>query len=115
MKRIVTMLTVALVMAALMVASMGNSFAQGANQERECVEDVELLGDSGVLGDSCETRVLTPSGQDINSQHFKPNTHQEDKLFDKPLVDRIIEPPDQTSGIVVTPRGNATAHNRFAE
>jgi hypothetical protein len=73
-RRIILVLSVGALMAAMMVASMGNSFAQGANQERACVEDVELLGDSGVLGDSCETRVLTPSGQDINSQHFHPTS-----------------------------------------
>jgi hypothetical protein len=105
------LVTVAAIMAGMVAASSGNAFAQGANQERFCYE-TELLG--GLIpGTACETRVLTPSGLDINSQHFKPNTRPKDKLFDRALIDHIIEPPDQTSGLVVTPRGNATAHNRL--
>jgi hypothetical protein len=113
MKRILVLWTVAFVMAAMLVMSAGPVFAAGAQKTSSCREDV-TLPTTGVTGTLCERTVFTPSGNQNQQQHFKPEDKPEDPVLEGGAQQESIkEPSEQSSHIVFTPSGNSTAHNNF--
>jgi hypothetical protein len=113
LRKRVSVLVAAALMAALMMMMAAPAFAAGDFKQTNCEEGV-TLPTTGVTGTLCESFLFTPSGNENQQQHFKPDEQQHgDVLEGGALQESFIVPSEQTTHIVFTPSGNAAVHNNF--
>ena len=111
MRRIVSLFAVTAMMATMLVLA-GPVFA--AAEKVSFCEPGVTIPTTDVTGTLCFRTVFTPSGNENQQQHFKPDTRPEGKVLEVGAQqDSIIEPSEQSSHIVFTPSGNTAAHNNF--
>ena len=104
MRRILLVLTVAMLMAALLVASAIPVFASANQFPHTCTE---LTG-----GTLCQHRVSTPSGQEIGQDQFSGPFFEHEggaEVSGGPFPE---DPPQQVSHSTIAPSGNFNTISR---
>lgn len=112
MRRICLLCALTAMMATMLVVFASPGFAAGAEKQTQCFEGT--VPATGVTGTFCEQTIFTPSGNDNMQQHFKPDTQSQGTALEGGAFQTgISEPSEQSSHLVLTPSGNAHAHNNF--
>jgi hypothetical protein len=111
-RRICLLCALTAMMATMLVVFASPGFAAGAQKQARCYEGTVAV--TGVTGTFCERTVFTSSGNENMQQHFKPDTRSQGKVLEGGAFQfSIIVPSEQSSHLVLTPSGNAHAHNNF--